>query len=205
MTTSASYGTAERRDARTILTAGISLGLITVAGVVVFALLSRLLAGPSEIVIQSLIVLAGGALAMYLPARAIRPLTIDAIGWCIFAGVIGAWVFTFVDVAILRPVGLYHWTWDAIGGGSGWWYLPIWWMGGAFLAWLGAWTYAARAAAQPEIRPVALGLQAAGLALVIALLLGLLRLAPLNAATTSLAFAISAVLQVPLVALLKRR
>ena len=31
----------------------------------------------------------------------------------------------------------YPWTWDAIGGGSTWWYLPIWWMLGTFLAWMG--------------------------------------------------------------------
>jgi hypothetical protein len=35
-------------------------------------------------------------------------------------------------------VNLYHWTWDAIGGGSGFWYHPVWWMGSAFLSGLGA-------------------------------------------------------------------
>ena len=205
MTTSASYGTVERRDVRTILTAGISLGLVTVAGVAVFGLLSRLLSGVVESVVQSLIVLAGGALAMYLPARAVRPVTIDAIGWSAFVGVIGAWTFTLVDIAILRPAGLYHWTWDRIGGGSGWWYLPVWWMGGAFLAWLGAWAYASRAVARSEARPLNLGLQAAGVAIAVAILLDVTGITTFGAATAALAFGISAVLQVPLVMLTNRR
>jgi hypothetical protein len=42
-----------------------------------------------------------------------------------------------IDIVLLRPFKAYPWTWDAVGGGSTWWYLPVWWMLGTFLAWMG--------------------------------------------------------------------
>jgi hypothetical protein len=47
-------------------------------------------------------------------------------------------VFSVIDIVLFRPLKAYPWTWDAIGGGSSWWYLPVWWMLGTFLAWMGA-------------------------------------------------------------------
>src|SRR5262249_61063442 len=44
------------------------------------------------------------------------------------------------------PFKAYPWTWDAVAGGSTWWYLPIWWMLGTFLAWMGTIVTAGRAA-----------------------------------------------------------
>jgi hypothetical protein len=40
------------------------------------------------------------------------------------------------------------WTnrWREIGGGSNWWYHPVWWMAGTLLPWLGALILANRAA-----------------------------------------------------------
>jgi hypothetical protein len=52
-------------------------------------------------------------------------------------GLVGTVVFSAIDIVLLRPFKAYPWTWDAIGGGSTWWYLPIWWMLGTFLAWMG--------------------------------------------------------------------
>jgi len=51
-----------------------------------------------------------------------------------------------IDIILLRPFKAFPWTWDAIGGGSTWWYLPIWWMLGTFVAWMGAIVTAGRAA-----------------------------------------------------------
>src|SRR5439155_1176108 len=65
------------------------------------------------------------------------------------AAAIGLWgtvVFTAIDIVLLRPFKAYPWTWDAVGGGSTWWYLPIWWMLGTALAWTGAIVTADRAA-----------------------------------------------------------
>src|SRR5256885_8180686 len=52
-------------------------------------------------------------------------------------GLVGTIVFSAIDIVLLRPFKAYPWTWDAIGGGSTWWYLPVWWMLGTFLAWMG--------------------------------------------------------------------
>ncbi|MBI4501337.1 MAG: hypothetical protein HY700_09270 [Gemmatimonadetes bacterium] len=205
MSTTASPYALERRDLRTILTGGVSLGMVTIVAVVIFALVSRSISGRSEVIFQSLMVLVGGALAMFLPANAIRPRSVDGIGWTALTGFLGAVVFAVADIAILRPISLYSWTWDAIGGGSGWWYIPVWWMGATFLAWMGGLVYASRARATTDVNVSALGLQAAGLAVVIFGVLAATGLAPFHAAVAALAFGISAIIQVPVAALLNRR
>src|SRR3989337_2118250 len=112
----------DRGDVRTIVGGGVRLGLATAAGVTVFALVSRALSGPVEAVVQSLLILAGGAVFSYAPAYWVRPRGVDGIGHGALLGTLGSVAFTVVDTALLRPVNLYHWTWDAVGGGSGFWY-----------------------------------------------------------------------------------
>jgi hypothetical protein len=53
-------------------------------------------------------------------------------------GLLGTVAFMVVDIVVLRTFKAYPWTWDAVGGGSTWWYLAIWWMLGTFSAWMGA-------------------------------------------------------------------
>ncbi|MSR07342.1 MAG: hypothetical protein EXR93_09800 [Gemmatimonadetes bacterium] len=139
--TSSTIASSPRYDARTVVVGGIQIGAATAGGVVLFALLSRAMTGTAEAIVQSLLVLAGGALVTYWPAAIVRPREVDTIGWTSLLGYVGAVTFTIADIALLRPVHLYHWTWDAIGGGSGFWYLPIWWMGATFLAGVGATVY----------------------------------------------------------------
>ena len=205
MSTTASPYALERRDLRTILTGGAVMGAVTIVGVVLFALISRVISGRFEVMFQSLVVLIGGALATFLPANAIRPRTVDGIGWTALTGFLGAVVFTVADLVVLRPLSLYSWTWDAIGGGSGWWYIPVWWMGATFLAWMGGLVYGSRARATTDVNVPALGLQAAGLAVVIFGVLAATGLAPFHAAIAALAFGVSAIIQVPVAALLNRR
>jgi hypothetical protein len=119
--------------------------MLTAAGVVVFTLLSRALTGTGEVIVQSAIVLGGGLVASFLPAHLVQPRNVDGIAWASLLGLVGSLFFTVIDTVLLRPLDLYHWTWDAIGGGSGFWYIPVWWMGAAALAWLGAWIVAIRA------------------------------------------------------------
>ncbi len=40
--------------------------------------------------------------------------------------------------ALLQRIGTYTNRWLEIGGGSNWWYHPVWWMTGTYLAWMGA-------------------------------------------------------------------
>src|SRR5947208_9535113 len=97
-------------------------------------------------VLEALLVLATGAAVSFLPARLTQARHVEGIAGAAAIGLWGTVVFMAIDVAVLRPFRAYPWTWDAIGGGSTWWYLPIWWMLGTFLAWTGGIVSAARAA-----------------------------------------------------------
>ncbi len=201
--TSIAQPAAPRSDVRTIVGGGIKLGIATVIGVVAFALLSRALAGRAETVAQTVLVLAGGAVFAYAPSYWVRPRGVDAIANAALLGLLGSVVFTLVDTAVLRPVHLYHWTWDAIGGGSGFWYIPVWWMGSCFLAWLGAWVHSIRAVRDGNA--VSAALQTLGIALVLLAVAVGTGLAPFHAAVAALAFSVGLVLHVPLAAISRNR
>ena len=203
--TAAVHPTTDRSEVRTILLGGIRLGVLTTVGVVVFALLARALSGPVEVVVQAILLLLGGVVFSYVPSLSTRPRTMDGIAWAAMVGLLGALVFTVLDTAILRPAHLYHWTWDRIGGGSGFWYVPVWWMGSAVLAWLGAWNVAIAGRGDREPAPLVLGLLTAGLAVVLFGLGVAVRLLPFHAAAVALAFAVALVLHVALAAGTGRR
>ena len=112
------------------------------------------------------------------------------------AAAIGLWgtiVFMAIDIILLRPFKAFPWTWDAVGGGSTWWYLPIWWMLGTFLAWMGAIVTAGRAvrAGNTAIRSLAIAPLGGGLAAALGLGLGGLILMPVAA---GLGFAVTLVI-----------
>ncbi len=203
MTSMAEPAAAPRSDVRTIVGGGIKLGLATVIGVVVFALLSRALTGRPEVVVQSVLILVGGTVFSYAPAYWVRPRGVDAIAYAALLGLLGSVAFTLVDTAVLRPVHLYHWTWDAIGGGSGFWYIPVWWMGSCFLAWLGGWVHSIMAPTGGNA--VGAALQTAGLAVLLFVILVGVRIAPFHAATAALAYTLALIVHVPLAAVLRTR
>jgi len=196
---------AERAGVRTIVGGGAVLGIVMAAGVAVFALLSRALTGTGEMAVQSVIVLGGGLVTAYVPAYLVRPQHVDGIAWAALTGLVAALFFTVLDVAILRPLGIYHWTWDAIGGGSGFWYIPVWWMGAAALAWLGAWIVAIRSHGPSDgsVPPTA-GTTAA-LAVLLFGIMGLLDVSPWHAATMALGVAVALPIHVALAALITKR
>jgi len=203
--TAAVQPSADRSSVRVILTGGAQLGVLTIVGVVAFALVSRALTGSVEVVVQSILLVAGGMVFAYLPSVAIRPRTVDGIAWAALVGLIGALVFTVVDTAVLRPLHLYHWTWDEIGGGSGFWYIPVWWMGSAFLAWLGAWIVALAARGGREPATLVLGLLSGSLGVVLFGLGAAAGLLPFHAAAMALAFSVGLVVHVVLAAATARR
>ena len=55
-------------------------------------------------------------------------------------------VYLIIDVTLLQNIGTYTNRWRQIGGGSSWWYHPVWWMLGTFLPWMGAFMIANQAA-----------------------------------------------------------
>ena len=201
--TSAAQTTTSGTDWRTVVRAGVNVGIVTVVGVVVFAMLSRVMAGGLETVVQSVLILAGGAVFAYYPSMLLPPRDVDGIATVATIGLLGALVFTVVDTIVLRPLNLYHWTWDAIGGGSGFWYVPVWWMGSAFLAWLGAWVVARTSAAGEPHIPM-LAAQSLGLGVVVGAIIMATGMIPFHSSGFGLGFALGLALHVPLSGVMRK-
>ena len=129
----------DRSDFRTVTLGGAGVGLVTAVAVVAYLAASRSVpeTAGARGVVEALIVLAAGVLAAFLPATRTAPRGADGIAGAAAIGLVGTIVFSAIDIIVLRPLKAYPWTWDAIGGGSSWWYLPVWWMLGTFLAWMG--------------------------------------------------------------------
>jgi hypothetical protein len=139
--------TVDRSEFRHVLLSGTIVGAVTGAAVVLFLLVSRIL--PPGIVtsfLLMLVVLAGGVAAAFLPGFFAASRTVQGVASAAAIGLWGTIVFMAIDIILLRPFKAFPWTWDAIGGGSTWWYLPIWWMLGTLLAWMGAIVTGGRAA-----------------------------------------------------------
>lgn len=126
-------------DAKATVVRGARIGVITAAGVVLFVLATgAMAAGVLRSILLSVLVLVFGTLIAFLPAQWVAPQDADGVARASLIGFVGTVVFTLIDVAILRVINLYPWTWDAIGGGSGWWYLSVWWMLGTLIPWTGS-------------------------------------------------------------------
>ena len=144
MTTSA-VATTDRSDFKNVLVSGTKVGIVTGVAVVVCLLVTRLLpAGLAHDLIFSIVVLGAGVLISLLPAHWAVSRQTEGVAGAAAIGLWGTVVFMAIDILLLRNARAYPWTWDAIGGGSTWWYLPIWWMLGTFLAWMGGLVTAAR-------------------------------------------------------------
>lgn len=137
----------DRSDFRTVLSGGTKVGLLTGAAVVLYLAASRFIPeGLGLGLVQAAVVLAAGAGVSFLPAQWTVARRTEGIAGAAALGLWGTVVFMAIDIIVLRPFKSYPWTWDAVGGGSTWWYLPLWWMLGTFLAWMGALVTAGRAA-----------------------------------------------------------
>src|SRR5919107_490464 len=125
-----------------IVAGSVKLGLLESIFVLLFSLASRMLGGAAETIVCGLILLAGVAAVTMLPGLWTRPLTIEGIAGAAGIGLGAAGVFLLVDVMLLQNIGTYTNRWYEIGGGSNWWYHPVWWMVGTFLPWFGSWILA---------------------------------------------------------------
>lgn len=144
MTTSAVPDT-DRYDFRHILVSGTKVGLIAGVSVVAFLVISRrLAAGVPQTILEVLIVLLAAVLVSLLPGQWVGSRGTEGVAGAAAVGLWGTVVFMAFDIVLLRPFKAYPWTWDAIGGGSTWWYLPMWWMLGTFVAWMGGMLTAGR-------------------------------------------------------------
>ncbi|HKW41499.1 MAG TPA: hypothetical protein VJN39_09625 [Gemmatimonadales bacterium] len=168
MTGTAAPLASDRSDFRTVTVSGAKLGVATGVAVVLFVAASRLVPDAAGLrgVVEALLVLATGVAVAFLPASWTGARTTEGIAGAAAVGLVSTVVFSAIDIGLLRPFRAYPWTWDAIGGGSTWWYLSVWWMLGTFLAWMGA-IVTAGAAGRGE----ATGMRRAGPAVVVSIIL----------------------------------
>jgi hypothetical protein len=135
--------TSDVTDVPAIVRGAVKLGLIESVTVLLFSLASRFLpAGPVETIVFALILIAGLAAVTLLPGLWTRARTIEGLAGSAGIGLAAAVVFLLIDVTILQNIGTYGNRWLQLGGGSNWWYHPVWWMAGTFLPWMGAWLLA---------------------------------------------------------------
>jgi hypothetical protein len=149
---------ADQTDLPYVLRGAVRLGLLESVAVLVIGLASRYLEGVAEQVVLLVLVSAAVLAVTFLPGLWTRAQTIEGISGAAGIGLAAAVVFLIVDVALFQPLGLYSHRWRDIGGGSNWWYHPVWWMVGTYLPWLGAWILAnqARGGGAPSLAAGAL-------------------------------------------------
>ena len=145
--TAPSHATAtDQTDIPLIVRASIKLGLIQTVIIVLMAIVSRGTEGPLEAAGLAGLLLVGLAVSVGLPGIWTNARTIEGIAGAAGIGLAASAVFLVIDAGLLQPLGLWTNRWREIGGGSNWWYHPIWWMVDAFLGWMGAWVLARQAA-----------------------------------------------------------
>src|SRR5439155_14797047 len=120
--------TSDGSDLGTVVTGGTRLGLGTAAAVLVYLLTAKDLpvAGGLRAGVETLLVLVAGTAAAFFPGTWCVARNVEGIAGAAATGLWGTIVFSIVDIALLRPLKVYPWTWDAVGGGTTWWYLPMW-------------------------------------------------------------------------------
>lgn len=128
-----------------VLRQSVTLGVITAVVVVAMSFITRFLAGAAEFGLGAVVLVAGLAAVTFLPGRWTRPRTIEGIAGAAGVGLAASVVFLVIDVSLLQTTGIYTNRWREIGGGSNWWYHPVWWMVGTFLPWMGAQILASQA------------------------------------------------------------
>jgi hypothetical protein len=139
-----------------IVRGSVKLGLFEAVIVLVISLVSHLLPnGPLQTVILGVILLIGLAGVILLPGLWTRPRTIEGIAGAAGIGLGAAITFMLIDVTLLQNIGTYGHRWLDVGGGSNWWYHPVWWMVGTFLPWFGAWILANQLVRSGDMSPLA--------------------------------------------------
>jgi hypothetical protein len=151
-----------------IVEGAVKLGLLESVLVLLFSLASRFLGGVPEVIVGASILLVGLGTVSMLPGLWTRPRTIEGIAGAAGIGLAATLVFLLVDVTLLQNIGTYSHRWYELGGGSNWWYHPVWWMAGTFLPWMGAWILANQTVKDGRASPLVGFLTAVGAAVILA-------------------------------------
>jgi hypothetical protein len=126
-------------DVRRVVRGSIILGFVQAVCVFIVSLVNKNLAGTADHALTGIVVAIGAAITIFWPGMQTRPRTIEGIAGAAGIGLGATWAFLGFDVAILQPLHTYTNRWAEIGGFSNWWYLPVWWMVGTYLSWMGGW------------------------------------------------------------------
>ena len=141
---------ADQTEIPLIVRASIKLGIIQTVVIVLMGVVSRGTEGPIEVAGLATLLLVGLAVSASLPGIWTNARTIEGIAGAAGIGLAASAVFMVIDMLLLQgnflPFALWTNRWREIGGGSNWWYHPVWWMVDAYLAWMGAWVLANQAA-----------------------------------------------------------
>lgn len=142
-----------------VVRASITLGLVESLVVVVVSIINKSLTGTADHALTGIAVFAGAMFTSFYPGTVTRPRTIEGIAGAAGIGLGATWVFLLVDAFLLQTFHVYTNRWHQVGGGSIWWYLPVWWMVGTFLSWMGGWILANQSSRSgaPSV-PAAIGL-----------------------------------------------
>jgi hypothetical protein len=129
----------DRSDFRHVVRSGAKVGAVTAGAVAVYLVLNRVLpeVGAVREWVLAFVVLAAAVPIALWPGHLVGARSVEGVAGAAAVGLLGTVAFMALDIVFLRPFKAYPWTWDAIGGNSTWWYLPIWWMLGTFCAWMG--------------------------------------------------------------------
>lgn len=154
MNVMASASTAvDHTDVPYIIRASVKLGFLTAATVLIFSLISRYTDGTVMTVLETVVLLAGLSGVVLLPGLWTNPRTIEGIAGAAAIGLGGTVIYLLLDVSILQNIGTYTNRWREIGGGSNWWWHPVWWMLGTYLSWFGAFAQANQAVRRGRASP----------------------------------------------------
>lgn len=135
---------ADQTDVPGVVKAAAKLAVLEGVFVILIGLSTIYLEGMAETAVVGALLLVGVLLVTLLPGIWTKAETIEGIAGAAGIGLAASWLWMFIDIP-LQFLGFYTNRWLAIGGGSNWWYIPVWWMVGTFLPWMGAWQLAAQA------------------------------------------------------------
>lgn len=161
---------ADHTDIPFIARASVKLAILESVFILFIAMASRMLVGVAETAVLAVLITAGVLAVTILPGLWTRARSIEGIAGAAGIGLAAAWVFLLIDVSLFQPFGLWTHRWREIGGGSNWWYHPVWWMVGTYLPWLGAWILANQTAKGGAPSPAGLAITSLVLTVVCAAL-----------------------------------
>lgn len=125
-----------------VLRGAITLAVVQAVFVVSVSVITKALGGTVEHALTGVVVFVGAMITIFYPGTLTRPRTIDGIASAAGIGLAATWIFLLIDAFLLQTFHVYTNRWHQIGGGSFWWYLPVWWMVGTYLSWMGGWILA---------------------------------------------------------------